>query len=71
MLRGLRFWLKDQPDQPDYFQEALNAGWVPQLPAQAFEAAARALETVTPALSSLPEAEVRDLIARLYLNQAC
>ncbi len=71
MFRGLRFWLRTEAGEPDHFEEVLYAGWVPQLPGQAYDAAVQILETVGPALSSLPEAEVRELIARFYAYQSC
>ena len=71
MFRGLRFWLRTEAGEPDDFEEVLNAGWVPQLPGQAYDAAVQILETLGPALSSLPEAEVRELIARFYAYQSC
>lgn len=56
---------------PDYLHEVLNAGWVPQLQTQESDTAASVLDSVAPAVSTVPEGEVGDWIERFYANQGC
>lgn len=71
MLRVLRNWFGVRTGMPDYLHEVLNAGWVPQLQTQESDTAASVLDSVAPAVSTVPEGEVGDWIERFYANQGC